>query len=95
MEQGIVALRQRGLMRQSRLDAAASYVRAIRSLGPGILEADACELWSETYFSLSTGVIVGTEGPHWVPQTVTIRKLEEQPFVTDVKTYPPPAFCNR
>lgn len=95
VEQGIAVLRQRGLMRQSRLDAAASYVRAIRSPSPGVLEVDACELWSGTYSSLFTGVIVGTESPHWVPQTLTIRKLSEQLFVTDVKSYPPPAFCNR
>jgi hypothetical protein len=92
-EQAINSLQQQGLVELSELDYYQSYIHDIRVLTNTQLEVDTCEVWTtETY--QENGDFVDSRGPELLPQTITIEKLDQNWYITEVQFFDAPAFCS-
>jgi hypothetical protein len=83
-----------GIVQVSELDFYESYIEDIRVINNDRLDVDTCETWSTATYRLSDGAFVSSEGPVLLPQTITIERLADGWFITDVVFYDAPAFCN-
>jgi hypothetical protein len=76
------------------MDFYQSYINDIRVLSNTSLEVDTCEVWSTNIYRRSDGTLIQTTDPRQLPQTITIQKLDQGWFITEVNFFDAPAFCN-
>ena len=95
MENEINSLNQQGLAQISEIDFYESYVADIRVINDTNLEVDTCEVWSTNIYQRSDGALVQSTDPRLLPQTITIQKLDQGWFITQVSFFDAPAFCNQ
>lgn len=94
LENEIAALNQQGLVQISEIDFYKSYINDIRLISNANIEVDTCEVWSTTVYRRSDGALRQSIDPRLLPQTITIQKLGQGWFITDVNFFSAPAFCN-
>jgi hypothetical protein len=82
-----------GIVQISELDFYESYIDDIRVINNDRLDVDTCETWSTATYRLSDGAFLGSEGPTLLPQTITIERLSDGWYITNVDFYDAPAFC--
>ncbi|MFZ0544563.1 MAG: matrixin family metalloprotease [Candidatus Promineifilaceae bacterium] len=87
-------LNSQGLVEISELDYYESYINDIRVINNDRLDVDTCETWTTATYRLSDGAFLGSEGPDLLPQTITIERLSDGWYITDVVFFDAPAFCN-
>jgi hypothetical protein len=51
-------------------------------------------VWSTNIYRRSDGALIQTIDPRLLPQTITIQKLDQGWFITQVNFFDAPAFCN-
>ncbi|MEK6751545.1 MAG: matrixin family metalloprotease [Chloroflexota bacterium] len=90
----ISGLNQQGFVQISEIDFYKSYVNNIRVISNTILEVDTCEVWGTNIYRRSDGALVQNIDPRLLPQTITIQKLDQGWFITNVNFLDAPAFCN-
>ncbi len=95
LEDEIASLNQQGLVQISEIDYYQSYIDDIRVISQTKLEVDSCEVWSADTYRLSDGALVQSIEPRLLPQTITIQKLNNGWFITDVNFLSAPAFCDQ
>jgi hypothetical protein len=91
-QNAIASLSQQGLVELSEIDYYQSYINDIRVVDNQHLEVDTCEVWSTEVYRES-GEFVQSTDPELLPQTITLQKLNEGWFITNVKFFDAPAFC--
>ncbi len=89
------SLVQQGLVSISQIDYYQSYINDIRPIDNSHLEVDTCEVWVTDTYQQSDGQLVDSTGPQLLPQTITIQQQNGSWFITNVKFFNAPAFCNR
>ncbi len=94
LESDIASLNQQGFAQISEMDFYQSYINNIRVLSNTSLEVDTCEVWSTNIYRRSDGTLIQTTDPRLLPQTITIQKLDQGWFITEVNFFDAPAFCN-
>lgn len=94
MANEIDELNQQGLAQISEIDFYKSYIQDIRVINNENIEVDTCEVWSTKTYNRSNGEIVRVAEPRLLPQTITIQKLNQGWFITEVSFFEAPAFCN-
>lgn len=94
LENEIAALNQQGLVQISEIDFYKSYINDIRLISNANIEVDTCEVWSTTVYRRSDGALRQSIDPRLLPQTITIQKLGQGWFITNVNFFSAPAFCN-
>lgn len=94
MEDEIAALNQQGLVQISEIDYYQSYIDDIRVISNTHLEVDSCEVWSTDTYRRTDGALVQGIESRLLPQTITIQKLSNGWFITDVEFFNAPAFCD-
>jgi len=94
MANEIDELNQQGLVQISEIDFYKSYIQDIRVINNENIEVDTCEVWSTKTYNRSNGEIVRVAEPRLLPQTITIQKLNQGWFITEVSFFESPAFCN-
>lgn len=94
LENDIAALNQQGLVQISEIDFYKSYINDIRLISNANIEVDTCEVWSTTVYRRSDGALRQSIDPRLLPQTITIQKLGQGWFITNVNFFSAPAFCN-
>jgi len=94
LEQDIASLNQQGFVQISEIDYYKSYIDDIRILNDTEIEVDSCEVWSTNIYRRSDGSLIQNTEPRLLPQTITIQKLNNGWFITDVRFLDVPAFCN-
>jgi hypothetical protein len=94
VQDAIESLNQQGLVQISELDFYKSYIDDIRVINNDRLDVDTCETWSTTTYRQSDGSFVDSEGPTLLPQTITIERLADGWYITNVVFFDAPAFCN-
>jgi hypothetical protein len=77
----------------SELDFYESYIEEIRIVNNNRLDVDTCETWSTATYRLSDGAFLDSEGPTLLPQTITIERLTDGWYITNVVFYDAPHFC--
>ncbi len=95
LEQDIASLNQQGLVQVSEIDYYQSYIDDIRIINKTKLEVDSCETWTTNTYQSSDGSLVQSTQPRLLPQTVTIQKVNNNWFITDVSFFDAPSFCNK
>lgn len=93
VQAAIEDLNSQGLVQIAELDFYESYIDDIRVVNNDRLDVDTCETWSTATYRLSDGAFEGSEGPTLLPQTITIERLADGWYITDVVFYDAPAFC--
>jgi hypothetical protein len=93
LESSIADLNQQGYVMIAEIDYYQSYINDIRVISSTHIEADTCEVWTNTIYRASDGEPVNSEGPMLLPQTITIQQLESDWYITAVQFYDAPAFC--
>ncbi len=94
LESEINSLNQQGLVQISAIDFYQSYINAIRVINDTNIEVDTCEVWSTNIYQRSDGTLIQSVDPRLLPQTITIQKLDQGWFITQVSFFDAPAFCN-
>lgn len=94
MANEIDELNQQGLVQISEIDFYKSYIQDIRVINNENIEVDTCEVWSTKTYNRSNSELVRVAEPRLLPQTITIQKLNQGWFITQVSFFEAPAFCN-
>ena len=94
LESDIASLNQQGFAQISEIDFYKSYINDIRVINDTNLEVDTCEVWSTNIYRRSDGALIQGTDPRLLPQTITIQKLDQGWFITQVNFFDAPAFCN-
>ncbi|MFN8382794.1 MAG: matrixin family metalloprotease [Anaerolineales bacterium] len=94
LESEISSLNQQGLVQISEIDYYQSKINDIRVISNTNIEVDTCEVWSTNIYQRSNGILVQNTDPRLLPQTITIQKLDQGWFITNVNFFDAPAFCN-
>ena len=94
LESDIASLNQQGFAQISEIDFYKSYINGIRVINDTNLEVDTCEVWSTNIYRRSDSALIQNTDPRLLPQTITIQKLDRGWFITQVKFFDAPAFCN-
>jgi len=94
LESDIASLNQQGFAQISEMDFYQSYINDIRVISSTSLEVDTCEVWSTSIYRRSNGELMQSADPRLLPQTITIQKLSQGWFITEVNFFDAPAFCN-
>ena len=94
LESEISGLNQQGLVQISEIDYYQSQIKDIRVINNTNIEVDTCEVWSTNIYQRSNGILVQNTDPRLLPQTITIQKLDQGWFITNVNFFDAPAFCN-
>jgi hypothetical protein len=94
MANEIDGLNQQGLVQISEIDFYKSYIQDIRVINNENIEVDTCEVWSTKTYNRTNGKLVRIAEPRLLPQTITIQKLNQGWFITQVEFFEAPAFCN-
>ena len=94
LETDITSLNQQDFAQISEIDYYQSYINDIRVISNTNLEVDTCEVWSTNIYRRSDGTLIQSTDPRLLPQTVTIQKLDQGWFITQVNFFDAPAFCN-
>lgn len=93
-ENEIASLNQQGLVQISEIDFYKSNIDDIRVISNTSIEVDTCEVWSTNIYDRSDGTLKQSIDPRLLPQTITIQKLDQGWFITNVNFFDAPAFCN-
>lgn len=93
-ENEIASLNQQGLVQISEIDFYKSNIDDIRVISNTSIEVDTCEVWSTSIYDRSDGALKQSVDPRLLPQTITIQKLDQGWFITNVNFFDAPAFCN-
>ena len=93
LESDIASLNQQGFAQISEIDFYQSYINDIRVTSNTKLEVDTCEVWSTSIYRRSDGALVQSTDPRLLPQTISIQKLDQNWFITEVNFFDAPAFC--
>ncbi|MBI3167046.1 MAG: matrixin family metalloprotease [Chloroflexi bacterium] len=91
----IDSLNQQGLVEIANIDYYKSYIDDIRIINNAQLEVDTCEVWSIQFYRRSDGMLVQSNDPRLLPQTITIQKIDNGWFITAVEFFDAPAFCKQ
>ncbi len=94
LESEISGLNQQGLVQISEIDLYKSKINDIRVISNTNIEVDTCEVWSTNIYQRSDGTLIQGTNPRLLPQTITIQKLDQGWFITNVNFFDAPAFCN-
>jgi hypothetical protein len=94
LESDIESLNQQGLAQISEMDFYKSYINDIRVISNASLEVDTCEVWITSIYRRSNGELMQSADPRLLPQTISIQKLDQGWFITQVNFFDAPAFCN-
>jgi hypothetical protein len=89
----ILDLNTRGVLRSAYFDYENSYIRDIRVGQNNQIEVDSCEYWANDYYERSTGSLIGSDQWMLVPQTITIEYLNANFYITSVSFHTGQAFC--
>lgn len=65
----------------------------VRVISDTEIEVDSCEVWSNQYYEQSTDELVESTPPELTPQTITIKRLVSNWFITEIQFFEPPHFC--
>jgi hypothetical protein len=95
LQNEIATLNQQGLVEIANIDYYKSYIDAIRIINNSQLEVDTCEVWSLQFYRRSDGALVQSSDARLLPQTITIQKINNGWFITDVEFFEAPAFCEQ
>jgi hypothetical protein len=90
----INSLNEQGLVSVSDIDYYESYINEIRVRNNSHIEVNTCEVWTTSIYRRSNGELLQNDGPSLLPQTITIQKLDSGWFITDVRFFDAPSFCN-
>jgi len=90
----IDSLNAQGLVSISEIDYYESYINDIRVLSESQIEVDTCEVWTTSTYQRADGQLISSDGPTLLPQTITIQKSDAGWFITVVKFFDAPSFCN-
>ncbi len=93
LENEIASLNQQGIVQISEIDFYQSYINDIRVVSSTKIEVDTCEVWSTTTYRRSDGALIQSTDPRLLPQTISIQKLEQNWFITEVNFFDAPSFC--
>ena len=93
LENEIASLNQQGIVQISEIDFYQSYINDIRVVSSTKIEVDTCEVWSTTTYRRSDGALIQSTDPRLLPQTISIQKLEQSWFITEVNFFDAPSFC--
>jgi len=93
LEEEIDNLNQQGLIQVSEIDYYRSSIQEIRVLQADHIEVDSCEVWSTRIYRRTDGALIRGTDPRLLPQTITIRKMGSDWFITGVDFFDAPAFC--
>lgn len=58
------------------------------------IEVDTCEIWATATYRRTDGGLVASDGPRLLPQTITIQHVQAGWFITSVKFFDAPSFCD-
>jgi hypothetical protein len=94
LENDIASLNQQGFAQISEMDFYKSYINDIRVISNTSLEVDTCEVWSTSIYRRSNGELMQSADPRLLPQTISIQKINQGWFITEVNFFDAPAFCN-
>ncbi len=94
LESEIDGLNQQGFVQISEIDYYQSQINDIRVISNTNIEVDTCEIWSTNIYQRSDGSLIQGTDPRLLPQTITIQKLGQGWFITNVNFFDAPAFCN-
>jgi len=94
LESEIANLNQQGFVQISEIDFYKSNISDIRVINNSNIEVDTCEVWSTNIYQRSDGTLIQGTDPRLLPQTITIQKLDQGWFITNVNFFDAPAFCN-
>jgi hypothetical protein len=95
LESEISGLNQQGLVQISEIDYYQSQIDDIRVISNTNIEVDTCEVWSTNIYQRSDGTLIQSTDPRLLPQTITIQKLNQGWFITNVNFFDAPAFCDQ
>ncbi len=95
LESEISGLNQQGLVQISEIALYKSNINDIRVISNTNIEVDTCEVWSTNIYQRSDGSLVQSTDPRLLPQTITIQKLGQGWFITNVNFFDAPAFCGQ
>ncbi len=93
LENEIASLNQQGIVQISEIDFYQSFINDIRVVSSTKIEVDTCEVWSTTIYRRSDGALIQSTDPRLLPQTISIQKLEQNWFITEVIFFDAPSFC--
>ena len=93
VQDAINNLNSQGLVQINELDFYESYIDDIRVVNNDRLDVDTCETWSSATYRLSDGAFIESDGPTLLPQTITIERLADGWYITNVVFFDAPAFC--
>jgi Matrixin/Bacterial TSP3 repeat len=94
LQSEIDSLNQQGLVEIAAIDYYKSYIDDIRIVSNTEIQVNTCEVWSTQFYRRSDGVLVQSNDPQLLPQTITIQKINNNWFITKVEFFDAPAFCN-
>lgn len=94
LESDIASLNQQGYAQISEMNFYKSYIDDIRVLSNTSLEVDTCEVWSTNIYRRSDNALIQSTDPRLLPQTISIQKLDQGWYITEVNFFDAPAFCN-
>lgn len=90
----INGLNLQGFVQISEIDFYKSYIQDIRVIDNSNIEVDTCEVWSIATYNRSDSTLIRNAQPTLLPQTITIQKLNQGWFITQVNFFEAPSFCN-
>jgi hypothetical protein len=94
VQDAINTLNSQGLVQISELNFYESYIDDIRVISNNQLDVDTCETWSSATYRISDGAFIESDGPTLLPQTITIERLADGWYITNVVFFDAPAFCS-
>lgn len=95
LQNEIESLNQQGLVEIANIDYYKSYIADIRVISGTALEVDTCEVWSTQFYRRADGTLVRSTEPQLLPQTIQIQKVNNGWFITKVRFFESPAFCDK
>jgi predicted Zn-dependent protease len=93
MEKNISDLNDQGLIEIAEIDYYKSYIHNIRLVSNTHIEVQTCEVWTTQLYRKANGLLAKTDGPTLLPQTITLERLQNGWFITNVEFADAPAFC--
>ncbi len=93
LDQDITTLNGQGFAQISEIDYYNSYINDIRVINETNIEVDTCEVWSTNTYRRADGKLIQSTDPRLLPQTITIQKLSQGWFITQVNFFEAPSFC--
>lgn len=94
LQSEIDSLNQQGLVEIAAIDYYKSYIDDIRIVSNAELQVNTCEVWATQFYRRSDSALVQSNDPQLLPQTITIQKINNNWFITQVEFFDAPAFCN-